>query len=44
MNNVPELILTIYGGIGIIVLGLLIYFIIKRIQEKSKEDFEKRDN
>lgn len=44
MNIVPQLILIIYGGIGIIVLGLLIYFIIKRIQEKDKEDFEKRDN
>ncbi len=29
-----------YGGL----LVLLIYFIIKRIEDKSKEDFEKRDN
>jgi len=25
-------------------LLLLIYFVIKRIEDKSKEDFEKRDN
>ncbi len=29
-----------YGGLFI----LLIYFVIKRIEDKSKEDFEKRDN
>lgn len=44
MNSFPELILMIYGGIGIIVLGILAYLIYKRIQEKKKEDFEKRDN
>jgi len=44
MNILPQLILFIYGGIGIIILILLIYFIIRRIDEKKKEDFEKRDN
>ncbi len=38
------LLILIYGGIALLVLGLLIYFIIRRIQEKEKENFEKRDN
>jgi hypothetical protein len=29
-----------YGGL----FALLIYFVVKRIEDKSKEDFEKRDN
>lgn len=29
-----------YGGLFV----LLIYFVVKRIEDKSKEDFEKRDN
>ena len=31
--------------LGIVFLaGALIYFIIKRVEDKPKEDFEKRDN
>ncbi|HPG11329.1 MAG TPA: FeoB-associated Cys-rich membrane protein [Chitinophagaceae bacterium] len=44
MNSFPELILMIYGVIGIIVLGILVYLIYRRIQDKKNEDFEKRDN
>jgi len=29
---------------GFAVLALLVYFIYKRMQDKDKEDFEKRDN
>lgn len=32
--------LLFYGGI----LFVLIYLVLKRIKEKKKEDFEKRDN
>lgn len=30
----------VYGAI----FGLLVYFVIKRMQDKEKEDFEKRDH
>ena len=40
----PFIILFIYLMAGLIVLFLLIYFIMKRIEDKEKEDFEKRDN
>ena len=36
-------ILIIYGFFGIIVLALLIYILVKRINNEKKEDFEKRD-
>lgn len=41
---IPFLILFIYLFAGLIALFLLIYFIMKRIEDKEKEDFEKRDN
>jgi len=45
MNDmVPFLILFIYLVVGLILFALLIYFIIKRIDEKANEDFEKRNN
>ncbi|MFS4447727.1 hypothetical protein [Maribacter sp. 2307UL18-2] len=41
MKWVPLLpMLLIYGGL----FGVLIYLVIRRIEEKGKEDFEKRDN
>ena len=41
---IPFFILFLYFMAGLIVLFLLVYFIIKRIEEKEREDFEKRDN
>ena len=35
--------ILIYGFFGIIVLALLIYILVKRINNEKKEDFEKRD-
>lgn len=37
-------ILLMYLGIAVFVVGALIYLIVKRIDDKGKEDFEKRDN
>lgn len=41
---IPFFILFLYFMAGLIVLFLLVYFIIKRIEDKEREDFEKRDN
>ncbi|SHH79894.1 hypothetical protein [Wenyingzhuangia marina] len=38
------LILGIYAAFLIITIGIIIYLIIKRIQNKDKEDFEHKDN
>jgi len=41
LEFLPLLILfVIYGGI----FGLLVYFVFKRLEDKKKENFEKRDN
>ena len=37
-------IVSVYLMIGLILFALLIYFIVKRIDDKANEDFEKRDN
>ena len=37
-------ILSLYFMVGLVLFALLIYFIIKRIDDKANEDFEKRDN
>jgi len=34
----------IYGLFGLAVVVLLIYLLIKRLDNEKKEDFEKRDN
>lgn len=44
MDIFPQLILFIYGAIGMIVLLILVYLVIQRIREKDREDFEKREN
>jgi hypothetical protein len=44
MEVFPFVILGVYGLGGFALLVLLIYFIIKRIEAKKLEDFEKRDN
>jgi len=41
---IPILFLFIYFIGGLIVFSLIVYFIVKRIEDKGKEDFEKRDN
>ena len=38
------LILGIYAASLIITIGIIFYLIIKRIQNKDKDDFEDRDN
>ena len=38
------LVLLLYIGGFIFVLVTLVYIIVKRIKEKKKEDFEKRDS
>jgi hypothetical protein len=44
MDNFPEIILSIYGLAGLVVLIIIIYLIIRRVKISKKEDFEKRDN
>lgn len=44
MEVFPFVILATYGIGGFVLLLLLIYFIIKRIDAKKQEDFENRDN
>ncbi len=44
MEDIPGIILGIYGVAAVVVIGLIIYLIIRRINIKDKEDFEKRDN
>ena len=44
MDPAAKVIIWIYGTIATISLILVIYFIIRRIEIKKKEDFEARDN
>ncbi len=44
MDTVGKVILWIYAIGAVIAVILLIYFIIRRIKIKKKEDFEERDN
>ena len=37
-------VLFLYVGGAVFVVGALIYLIAKRIEDKGKEDFEKREN
>jgi len=37
-------VLTFWFLIICVVVGLIIYFIVRRIQKKEKETFERRDN
>jgi len=41
---VGKLIFFIYGLFGLAVVVLLIYLLVKRLDNEKKEDFEKRDN
>lgn len=41
-NPVPFLILN--GLIWITLIGLIVYFILKRVKDKKAENFEDRDN
>lgn len=44
MDAIPFFIAAAYGFIGLLVFVALIYLIVKRIEEKQREDFEKRSN
>lgn len=44
MEEIGPIILLIYLLGGILVIGILIYLVAKRINDKGKEDFEQRDN
>ncbi len=44
MDPAAKVIIWIYGTIAAISLVLVIYFIMRRIEIKKKEDFEARDN
>lgn len=44
MDPAGKVILTIYAIIGLLVIVALIYLIDKRLKDKKKETFEKRDN
>jgi uncharacterized membrane protein YkvI len=44
MRAIPILVAAVYGVTGFIVLIALIYLVVKRIDEKKREDFEKRSN
>lgn len=44
MEILTAFIFMIQGLIGLTLLIALIYFIVKRIEAKQTEDFEKRDN
>lgn len=44
MENVAIGIMVLYALGAVIVLSAIVYFIFKRIKDKEKEDFEKRDN
>ena len=39
-----KLLFFIYGLFGFAVVVLLIYLLVKRLDNEKKEDFEKRDN
>jgi len=42
--STSNIVLYIYGLVWIIVIILIIYLIIKRLKNRSSEDFEKRNN
>jgi len=42
--RLPFIIFGVQILFGIAVVALLIYFIVKRIKDKEKENFEKRDS
>jgi hypothetical protein len=44
MNAFPFFIAAIYGLLGLLAFVAIIYLIVKRIDEKQREDFEKRSN
>ncbi|MGR3808980.1 hypothetical protein [Jiulongibacter sp. NS-SX5] len=44
MEKLPWIILNIEGAVFFILFLILLYLIIKRINNRNKEDFEKRDN
>lgn len=44
MDAIPFFIAAAYGFIGMLVFVALIYLIVKRIDDKQREDFEKRSN
>lgn len=44
MNVLLFVLICIYGLFFLLAIGLLIFFIVKRIKAKKLEDFEKRDN
>ncbi|HLP05047.1 MAG TPA: hypothetical protein VK152_06435 [Paludibacter sp.] len=44
MNGLAKFIIVLYGLSFIVLFILLVYLVIKRIKNRGKEDFEKRDN
>lgn len=44
MDAIPFFIAAAYGFIGLLVFIALVYLVVKRIDEKQREDFEKRPN
>ena len=44
MQRFVEGLLTLQSIIVVVSIGIIIYFIIKRIKEREDETFEKRDN
>jgi uncharacterized membrane protein YhaH (DUF805 family) len=44
MDAIPFFIAAAYGFIGLLVFVALIYLIVKRLDDKQREDFEKRSN
>jgi hypothetical protein len=44
MDTGAKVILSLYAFGAVVVIILLIYLIDKRIKDRDKEDFEKRDN
>jgi uncharacterized membrane protein len=44
MTRIANIILTIEGLVALIFIVLIVYLIIRRINIKQEEDFEKRDN
>jgi len=43
-SKTASFIALIYGILGVTIIGLLIFLIIRRIRLKKNETFEKRDN
>jgi hypothetical protein len=44
MDIVPFIISGMYIIVGLFLAIALVFFIVKRLEDKKKEDFEKRDN